>query len=283
MDDNLNPHNQRFYDKSWLEDLPNLINKISLKYQLSHLKPLPNSRYNYVLSGFMQDMPIILKLSLDKSSITRESVALKAFANYGVTKIIVESEGMMIIGRVIPGTSLESYFPNQDAEAVKIVCNVMRKLHQAPIHSGLPNIKDSLALLQGNGDYMLQKARKISDTLLATSEKQVLLHGDLHHGNILQNGNDWIVIDPKGLIGEPAYEVAAFIRNPIHKLLDHEDPSALICSRIKLFSEILDVDAERIKGWCFVQLVLAWIWALEDRAYDDAKYFKTLMGLALAT
>jgi len=29
-----------------------------------------------------------------------------------------------------------------------------------------------------------------------------------NHDNILQNSNDWVVIDPKGVIGDSAYEVA---------------------------------------------------------------------------
>lgn len=44
---------------------------------------------------------------------------------------------------------------------------------------------------------------------------------DLHHDNILQNGHAWVVIDLKGVIGEPAYEVSAFIRSPIPELLHH--------------------------------------------------------------
>lgn len=75
--------------------------------------------------------------------------------------------------------------------------------------------------------------------------------GDLHHDNILQNSDDearysfsdggWLVIDPKGVIGEQAYEVAAFIRNPIPELLTHDDAPTIIHNRITRFAELLEL------------------------------------------
>ena len=101
-----------------------------------------------------------------------------------------------------------------------------------------------------------------------------MLHGDLHHDNILQTANNWVVIDPKGVIGEPAYEVAAFIRNPIPELLNHADAPNIILNRITRFSEALKLSERRIIDWCFVQAVLAWVWALEDSC--DTTYFEQL-------
>jgi streptomycin 6-kinase len=120
----------------------------------------------------------------------------------------------------------------------------------------------------------LHKARQLRDELLESSAKAVLLHGDLHHDNILQQGDDWIVIDPKGVIGEPAYEVAAFIRNPIPELLALNNAVTVISDRITRFAEILEIPERRILDWCYVQAVLAWAWALEDGG--DGSYFKQL-------
>lgn len=117
------------------------------------------------------------------------------------------------------------------------------------------------------GDY--HKARQLRNITL---DPYVLLHGDLHHDNTLQNDDSWIVIDPKGVIGEPAYEVAAFIRNPIPQLLKHSDASNIIRHRIKYFAKLLELSEQCIVDWCCVQAVLAWVWALEDGS--DTVYFK---------
>ena len=131
-------------------------------------------------------------------------------------------------------------------------------------------------------NHYLQKARKLRDQLLQTSEADVLLHGDLHHDNILQNGDDWLVIDPKEVIGEPAYEVAAFIRNPIPELLTHADAPNIILNRITRFAELLELPSQRILDWCFVQAVLSWVWSIEDgcdassSSHQLTKIFDTL-------
>jgi len=92
------------------------------------------------------------------------------------------------------------------------------------------------------------------------------------------------VIDPKGVIGEPAYEVVAFIRNPIPELLNHADATNIIHNRIAHFAEFLKLPSQRILDWCFVQAVLSWVWAIEDLSLEalaqgdacDIAYFKNL-------
>lgn len=265
--------------KTWIDELPELVVTISSKLGLRDLNEITNLSYNYVLSGLQGDNPIVLKLGLDSEGLAREAFALKCFAGCGAVKVLSEDDGMLLLQRAVPGISLKSYFPNSEQESVKIACEVMKKLHKAniPVAHNFPHIKDWLAALDRDWkihDEYLQKARKLREQLLQTSEADVLLHGDLHHDNILQNGNDWVMIDPKGVIGEPAYEVAAFIRNPMPELLHHSDIPHIILNRITRFAEALELPSQRILDWCFVQAVLAQAWALEDGC--DASYFQQL-------
>lgn len=264
--------------KTWLLDLPKIISKIANENDLSNLKPLNNLTYNYVLAGLRGKQPIILKLSPDIKKLNHESFSLRAFANFGAVKILNQQDGVLILEQAIPGISLKSYFPTKESEAIEITCNVIKKLHQAPISKKkMPHIKDWLAALdreQNIPPNYLKKAQKLKDELIKTSTKQVLLHGDLHHDNIVQNGNRWLIIDPKGVIGEQAYEVSAFIRNPLQELLSSENIENIINNRITHFTSIFNLDFIRIKDWCFVQSILAWIWALEDNC--NTKYFKRL-------
>jgi streptomycin 6-kinase len=265
--------------KAWLNALPQLVTAISSRLDLRDLKEVTNLSYNCVLSGFQGDNPIILKLGLDHEALAREAFALKCFAGYGVVKVLAKDEGMLLLERAVPGTSLKSYFPDREQESIEIACGVMQTLHQAniPEDHTFPHIKDWLTTLDKDWNipnHYLQKARKLRDELLQTSKPDVLLHGDLHHDNILQNGNDWVVIDPKGVIGESAYEVAAFIRNPMPELLNHDDAKNIIHNRITRLAEALELPSQRILDWCFVQAVLSWVWALEDGC--DASYFEHL-------
>lgn len=101
--------------------------------------------------------------------------------------------------------------------------------------------------------------------LIATMSERVLLHGDLHHGNILRaDRQPWLPIDPKGLIGEPAYTTGALLRNPPPRLLNMDCPDRVLARRIEQLSDHLDLDRARVRGWALAQAVLAASWVLED-------------------
>ncbi len=44
--------------------------------------------------------------------------------------------------------------------------------------------------------------------------RDVLVHGDFHHHNILQSARGPVAIDPKPMLGEPEYDVPSFLWNP---------------------------------------------------------------------
>jgi streptomycin 6-kinase len=262
--------------KAWLDELPELVAAIASRLDLRDLKAVTNLSYNYVLSGFQGDNPIILKASLNSEGLAREAFALKCFSGCGAVKVLAKDEGMLLLERAVPGTPLKSYFPTNEDESIEIACGVMKKLHQASISAAhnFPHIKDWLTALDKDWpipDEYLQKARKLRDQLLQTAKPDVLLHGDLHHDNILQNGDEWLVIDPKGVVGELAYEVAAFIRNPIPELLTHADAPNIIHNRVTRLAELLELPECRIIDWCFVEAVLSWIWNIQDNL--DTEYF----------
>lgn len=272
--------------KVWLQKLLEITRDIAVRYSLSALRPVENLSYHYVMSGFQGDQPIILKLGLDIDNLKRETAALHAFAGSGGVRVLEQEDGVLLLERAIPGKSLKKYFPVYDNEAIRIVCDVVKQLHQAPLSSkcNFPHIKDWLSNLDKDWDippYYLMKARKLRDKLLATSMQGVLLHGDLHHDNILQNDQSWVVIDPKGVIGESAYEVAAFIRNPLVALLKSNEISSIIAKRINRFAEILSLPQSRLLDWSFVQSVLAWTWALEDNG--DVAHFRKLTDIFAET
>jgi streptomycin 6-kinase len=267
----------------WLKNLPEIIDEIASLHHLSQLKPLNNLSYHYVLSGFQDQQPIILKLGFDQDILKKEAAALRVFSGFGATSILAESRGWLLLKRAVPGCSLKTYFPSQDELAVSIVCEVMQRLHQAPLpQASFVTIDNWLSILNQDWDmdsHDLQRARLLNDHLLATSAKPVLLHGDLHHDNILQNGNEWMVIDPKGVIGEPIFEVAAFLRNPIPELIVHPDMLMITQRRIQQFADRLGCSYQRIAQWCFVQAVLAQIWVLEDNLPQHLDYFKQLTNI----
>jgi len=250
-------------------DMTQRVKKAADVYGLSGLTVFENLSHHYVLSGLQGQTPIVLKLGLDVAGLKMEAAALKAFQGFGAVGLLAEEDGLLLLDRALSGTCLRSYFPLQEKESLVIACGVMQRLHGAPPPAlgAFPHLKDWLCILDKDLDipaHYLQKARTLKEALLATGGASVLLHGDLHHDNILQQGAGWAVIDPKGVLGEPVYEAAAFIQNPLPDLLDLENVGDIIQHRITIFAERFSVSAPRLLQWCFVRAVLAWAWTLED-------------------
>ena len=125
----------------------------------------------------------------------------------------------------------------------------------------------ALTTYQGNEipKQYIVRAKGLLEELLPTSEP-VLLHGDLHHDNILSATREpYLAIDPKGLIGNRAYDVTAAMLNPDNPLLAKNSQLVKILERrASIFSEMLGLDKQEILSWTFIQYLLGSIWSLED-------------------
>jgi streptomycin 6-kinase len=100
-------------------------------------------------------------------------------------------------------------------------------------------------------------------------DETFLLHGDLHHWNILSTDRElWLAIDPKGVLGEPAYEVGAWLRNPFPQILTFDQPRKVIARRLDQFADQLTLARDRMLGWGIAQAVLASWWSFEDEGDD---------------
>ena len=265
--------------KEWLNSLPEIIAKIATEHSLSGLTPVNNMTFNYVASGYQNDKPIILKIGMNSKALTKEATCLKAFAKHATAEVIANDHNMIIMQRAVPGSTLKDYFPDNDIDATKILCESIKELHKASIPEShnfyhLSELFKTLDQKLDIPDEILSKAKHLRDKLLSTTTEEVLLHGDLHHDNILKNGDrpvdrslgvgGWLVIDPKGFIGDPAFEPAAYLCNPIPELLQENQPREIIENRINICSAELGIDSQRIADWLYAKSVLCWAWSLED-------------------
>lgn len=262
--------------KQWLDSLPSLVAACAKKWNLVDFSPFKNLSYNYVLLGRRQEdgRNIVLKLSFFKEELKQEAIALKTFNGNGCVRLLDFDidKGALLLEQVSPGVSLKSLFPTHDDAAVIHTAQVMQQLHAQRVidTTAFPTIETWLRALRLTKNSLLpikhlEQAQKLTTDLLFSQGPPVLLHGDLHHDNVLSSANgEWLAIDPKGVIGEFAYEVGAFIRNPIPELLKQSDPSKIISSRLTLFADLLAINKQRLKDWSYVQAILAACWATEN-------------------
>ena len=107
------------------------------------------------------------------------------------------------------------------------------------------------------------RASGIALTLFDRPSAQIPLHGDLHHDNILSSDRGWLAIDPKGLVGDPAYELANVFINP--KGAGHlaADPRR-IAARADILADRLAYPRKRILGWAVAHAALSACWLLAE-------------------
>ncbi len=171
----------------------------------------------------------------------------------------------------------------EDDEASRIICRTTALLHakNAPQNLGLvPLAKRFDALFEAaciHGGFFLQPAT-IARYLLQTRRETVVLHGDIHHGNILWFGErGWLAIDPKGLIGERGFDYANLFCNP-----DMEIATApgRLETQASLVAKTAHLDRQRLLQWIIAYCGLSAAWTLEQRP-SMQEPFKTA-GVAAA-
>jgi streptomycin 6-kinase len=113
----------------------------------------------------------------------------------------------------------------------------------------------------GHGD-ILADAAFVARALLATPREVVALHGDIHHGNILDFGpRGWFAIDPKGLIGERGFDYANLFCNP--DLATATDPERF-ARRVAIVGEAAKLERRRLLEWVLAWAGLSSVWHRED-------------------
>ena len=152
-----------------------------------------------------------------------------------------EESGALIMERVLPGTKL-SQVEMPDLEAVDLVLDFAEKIRSLPISEHLTPIEGYVEIESPRFQRLLP--------LGAMGP----LHGDLHHENILLGPRGWVVIDPKGLLGEAEFEPSALMRNPIDGLAKAEDLIDLLEARLEHLSVRCGFDRDRILDWSILAL-----------------------------
>ncbi|WP_133127746.1 aminoglycoside phosphotransferase family protein [Legionella nagasakiensis] len=262
--------------KAWLTSLPSTIEILAAHWKLKNLVPVDNMTFNYVAKAITNtNQPVILKISCDEKSISDEALALKYFDGSGSIKLIGHNEkyNALLLQQAISGETLKSRYSSQVEYVMDCYIDTMRKLHNKYLSNknNYRHIRDWLMAIDTLKDtdcpsYLVKKAIALKNELLTSTTTEIFLHGDLHHDNILKDGDCWLAIDPKGIVGDPEFEIAAFDFMYINELANMDDVKNIFEARINLLAQKAYLNPQRIKDWVFVRLILMTAWHVEDNS-----------------
>jgi streptomycin 6-kinase len=234
----------------------------------------------------------VLKVFKPESDEAPSARFLSLHKGIGTVSVLESDPNAILLERIVPGTRLETLsFAGRDDEATHIICDTIERLQSA--RAGIDG-------WQGHEEQVAEFRRRVAvapltteiaaraQTLFleleATQEHRVLLHGDLHHENILFDGErGWLAIDPKGVVGDLAYELAAPLRNPLADPHMFMTP-AQMDRRVGIYCERLKLDRRRVLGWCFARNAIAALWYADrtpEPKRDKAWPAATLAALTL--
>jgi streptomycin 6-kinase len=261
----------------WLRKLPETLAACARRWDLT-VHPHFDLSYNFVAPATCRDgSEVVLKIGVPNPELWTEIEALRVFDGRGITRLIdvAEELGAFLTERLRPGRPLEKI--DNDVQATAVAADVMKKLwktvgeeHPFPTvgewASGLDELRKEFEGETGPfPEKLVDRAERIFDELLSSQGEKVLLHGDLHHWNILEAERaPWLALDPKGVVGEREYEVGALLRNPYNRISSWPDLAQQTARRIDQLSELLAFDRQRLAAWNFAQAVLSAWWLYED-------------------
>ncbi|NKB65875.1 MAG: phosphotransferase [Candidatus Latescibacteria bacterium] len=277
--------------KVWLKELPGILERCCAKWNLTLGPATDEIKGNYIAYVQTADgQDLVLKVGVPHRDFTTEMEALAIYAGRGINRL-VEVDGQlnaMLLERLKPGTMLATAEMDR-SEQFEIAAQIARQLHQTPPPSthGLPHFNDwvesALRDARDCGDirrshpYLEQfpRVQSIMARLLRPEEPQILLHGDLHHWNILLDGErGWMAIDPKGVIGASCLDVGRFIGNAMGFGGSVSERREILLGAIRGFSTALGESEERMLAGAFCDRVTGCAWGLkgeEDEGEAEAR------------
>jgi hypothetical protein len=207
---------------------------------------------------------------------------VRAALGYERINISGASYGTRVSGgleRVLPGKNLIGICKRNDARATKIAIDIMKGFsHKEPGNIEFTNLEKWIEGLKRAEKTIfprneVKKAQGYYAELIGSSKKSFLLHGDLHHGNILSaEREDFLVIDPKGIIGDIGYEISVFLNNPRGWISTHPNRREILKKRIEMFSQSFEIEPEALRKWAYAESVLSACWTFEDNGKGWEKW-----------
>ena len=277
-----------FYEKA-LRD----IEAYADKWNLTSFQFIPSYSSNLVFMCYSEKFGrVVLKVGNPSfRGIFSEFNALHQYKGRGFCRVFdadIEN-GVILEECVQPGNTLmdESSLDKR----LSVFCTLYKGLHLMPIKEEIyPTYTGWVCRIT---EYMskredckelylhMKKAKDIYLSLSTVYSQKMLLHGDFHHENILRNNNEeYIIIDPKGVIGDPIFDIPRFILNEFDNEITielYKKINYIIC----ILERELNITKDILKQCLYVETAMGICWSVEDGSSPE-EYLKLIKNVTFA-
>lgn len=207
---------------------------------------------------------VVLKVAWPHDEARAEADALRVWDGDGTVRVLAHDADRwaLLLERCVPGTPLGDEW---DDDTVVIGIGFLQRLWR-PVDGGFPRLTDLTVQWSATGYERAARwpelldagiVREGLDSLvsLAATGESLLLHTDLHPGNVLRSQREpWLAIDPKPVIGDPGYDAYQLVVHGVHDV-------GQLRARITRVAGDLGLDAARLRGWTLARSVEWALWA----------------------
>jgi streptomycin 6-kinase len=237
------------------------------------------TRSSRLLPVRMDGTPAMLKIAVDVEE-KIGGLLMKWWDGQGAAWVFAHEDDALLMERAEGlGSLVNMARSGRDDEASRLICQVVAELH-APRPGGRRHLDIAhlvplaqwfreLEPAEARHGGILTRCAASARELLASERDVVVLHGDIHHGNILDFGpRGWLAVDPKGLIGERGFDYANLFCNP--------EPAIALAPRrlarqVALVADAADIERKRLLQWIMAYAGLSAAWFLGDGEWEQAK------------
>jgi streptomycin 6-kinase len=264
---------------AWLRRAPAFLRELAARWELTLGEPFTGGVIAFTAPAERgpQGEPVVLKLSYPDGWFADETRAIAEIGGDGMVRLLDHhDDGAQLLERALPGTSLLE--GRDEREGNDLAAGVLRRLWR-PAPPGFVTVADEAtrwadSMPLRHVEQMSPFERPLLDLavetlrdLVASQGEPVLLHGDLHHGNVIAAEREpWLAIDPKPLVGEREFDVTALLRDRREEVLADPDPHRRLQRRFDRLCELFGCDPRRLRDWSFAILVDYALWDFEVNA-----------------
>ncbi len=252
---------------AWLATLPGIVDELVNRWDCTPHGDWMHGEVGVIVPVRRSGEPLVMKVSFTHPGNVHEPDAYEAWDGRGAVRLHERADEhyAMLLERAHPTTLRDS---GADAAAVG---GEMSRLLSIPAPAGLPRLqdradewteelrKDAAEFSGVLPEVVVDRAQAVIDDLVR-EQPDVLIHGDLHHRNILSADREpWLAIDPKGLIGDPAYDAVTFMKARTLVLMQG-DLLAGMARELAAYCEAAELDPQRVRRWIQLELVRTAYW-----------------------
>ncbi|MFF2083407.1 aminoglycoside phosphotransferase family protein [Nocardia sp. NPDC058176] len=264
--------------RTWIAALPRLLDELLQRWSCMPEGPVLHGNIGVVVPVRGPDLPpAVIKVSFPHPGNVFEPHAFAAWNGRGAVRLLDRDDDRfaMLLERTERGTLAAV----TDFDTAVVALGELSHRLAIPGPTDLPRLSDLVADWESEirataaelGDPL---PRRVLDAAVATlrelgpDQPDTLVHGDLHDANVLAGDREpWLAIDPKGYVGDPAYDTITVIRSyRFAPLLFTPDPAPGVLRGLDLFCEAARIDRTRARRWAQVRAVRSALWG---RQYDE--------------